>query len=170
MIRRYFFALAVLFPLLLSGCKAVTSMLPFGDNDDDDPKASKIAITLSTSEFVNLNLSGEPAPIEVQIVFLSEDSKLDSLYYDEIAEGELAKALGKSYVDHQDYHLTPNQLKLLPKSKVKSDVHYVAVIAHFSAADESEWYKIEPIEETGKNYNFLIRIDENSINIQKDKK
>lgn len=49
------------------------------------------------------------------MVLLAEDSKLLATDYDQVT-ADVEKALGKNYLDHQDYTLLPGQFKYLPPS------------------------------------------------------
>jgi len=156
----YYLLLPLLMVFALSACSL------FGD--DDKPKASTATLMLSASSDVNLNDNGEPSGIQVQVVYLTEDSIMDNLYYDEITNNDLKKLLGSSYLEQQDFMLKPNQLKTVKPSPMKKGTNYVAVIGHYSHAEETEWYQILPIDDMDKQYTILISLDKFGVNIQKD--
>ncbi|MGK7331302.1 type VI secretion system lipoprotein TssJ, partial [Salmonella enterica] len=62
----------------------------------------------------NLNSEGEPAAVDVHLVYLTDDSKFQAADYDLLAATPLPEALGKNYLDHQDLTLLPDTLKTLP--------------------------------------------------------
>lgn len=158
MIYRYLFILTILTAILLGGCSS----------SEDSPTTASFVI--STDKMLNLNISGQSTPVEIQLVYLKENSKMENLYYDELALDNLKKALGKTYIDHQDYVLKPNQLKPLAKVKLKEGTNYIGVIAHFANIDNANWYKVIPVKDVNKQYTILIGISGNEINLQKDEK
>ena len=60
------------------------------------------------SEVINTNAEGESAAVDVQLVYLTDDSKLLAADYDQIASTPLPDVLGKNYIDHQDFNLLPH--------------------------------------------------------------
>jgi type VI secretion system protein VasD len=49
--------------------------------------------------------------VDVQLIYLSDDSKLAGADYDLVASTPLPEALGKNYIDHQDLTLLPIRSK-----------------------------------------------------------
>ncbi len=79
---------------------------------------SEITVTLLTEPDTNTNAEGESAAVDVQLVYLTDDSKLQAADYDQIASTPLPDVLGKNYIDHQDFNLLPDTIKTLPPIKL----------------------------------------------------
>lgn len=75
-------------------------------------------MTLLTEPDANINADGEAAAVDVQLVYLSDDSKFQAADYDQLSTTALPEALGKNYVDHQDFSLLPDTIKTLPPVKL----------------------------------------------------
>lgn len=116
----------------------------------------------------NINADGEAAAVDVQLVYLSDDSKFQAADYDQIATTALPDALGKNYIDHQDFSLLPDTMKTLPLVKLDEKTQFIGVIAYFSDDQTTEWKQIEPVEGTGHNYRLLVHIRQSSIEMKKE--
>lgn len=102
-------------------------------------QSSQVTITLLTEPDANINADGEAAAVDVQLVYLSDDSKFQAADYDQIATTALPDALGKNYIDHQDFSLLPDTMKTLPQVKLDEKTQFIGVIAYFSDDQTTEW-------------------------------
>ncbi|EFE08180.1 type VI secretion lipoprotein, VC_A0113 family [Citrobacter youngae ATCC 29220] len=157
----------------LSGCETAKKIGQVIQNPDiqvgklaDQP--SQITITLLTEPDANINADGEAAAVDVQLVYLSDDSKLQAADYDQLASTPLPDALGKNYIDHQDFSLLPDTIKTLPLVKMDEKTQFIGVIAYFSDDQTTQWKQIEPVEGTGHNYRLLVHIRQSSIEMKKE--
>lgn len=157
----------------LSGCEMMKKMSQVISNPDiqvgkqaDQP--SEATVTLLTEPDTNLNDSGEATPVDVQLIWMSDDSKLQAADYDLIATTPLDEALGKNYVDHQDFNLLPDTIKTLPPVKLDAKTCFVGVVAYFSDDQTTEWKQMEPVESTGHHYRLLVHVRGSSIEIKKE--
>lgn len=57
---------------------------------------SEITVTLLTEPDTNINADGEAASVDVQLIYMSDDSKLQATDYDQIASTALPDVLGKT--------------------------------------------------------------------------
>lgn len=113
---------------------------------------SEITVTLLTEPDTNTNAEGESAAVDVQLVYLTDDSKLLAADYDQIASTPLPDVLGKNYIDHQDFNLLPDTIKTLPPVKLDEKTQFIGVVAYFSDDQATEWKQIETVEGTGHHY------------------
>lgn len=95
-------------------------------------QASEVTITLLTEPDTNFTADGEAAPVDVQLIYLSDDSKFQAADYDQVATTALPDVLGKNYIDHQDFNLLPDTIKTLPPVKLDEKTGFIAVVAYFS--------------------------------------
>ncbi|EAS1758234.1 type VI secretion system lipoprotein TssJ [Salmonella enterica] len=156
----------------LSGCETVKKVSQVIANPDIQvgklaDQSSELTVTLLTEPDTNLTDSGEAAPVDVQLIYLSDDSKFQAADYDLIATTPLDEALGKNYIDHQDFNLLPDTVKTLPPIKLDEKTQFIGVVAYFSD-DQTEWKQIEAVKSTGHHYRMLVHIRSNSIEMKKE--
>lgn len=157
----------------LSGCETVKKVSQVISNPDIQvgklaEQPSELTITMLTEPDTNLNDSGEATPVDVQLIYLSNDSKLQAADYDLIATTPLDDALGKNYLDHQDFNLLPDTMKTLPPVKLDEKTRFVGVVAYFSDDQTTEWKQIEPVASTGHHYRLLVHVRKSSIEMKKE--
>ncbi|EAZ4878621.1 type VI secretion system lipoprotein TssJ [Salmonella enterica] len=163
----------ILLAVTLSGCETAKKIGQVIKNPDIQvgklaDQVSQVTITLLTEPDANLNADGESAAVDIQLVYLSDDSKLQAADYDLLASTPLPDALGKNYIDHQDFSLLPDTVKTLPPVKMDEKTQFIGVIAYFSDDQTTEWKQIEPVEGTGHNYRLLVHIRQSSIEMKKE--
>lgn len=161
-------SLSALIPL--AGCSTLgklTDVLMNPDIQVGSPgeQPSTLAISLVAEPDVNPNDSGDPSPIAFQLVTLAEDSRLLAADYD-LVTADLPKALGKNYLDHQDYTLLPGQFKYLSPVKLEEKTRYLGVIAHYGAANSAEWRKVVKLQNVGKAYQVLVHLRPNEVELR----
>lgn len=172
MIRRAFLA-CVLMSVVLTGCETAKKLGQVISNPDiqvgkQAVQPSEMTVTLLTEPDTNTNAEGEAAPVDVQLVYLSDDSKLQAADYDQIASTPLPDVLGRNYLDHQDFSLLPDTLKTLPPVKLDEKTQFIGIVAYFSDDQSSEWKQIEPVEGTGHQYRVLVHVRQSSIEMKKE--
>lgn len=172
MIRRAFLA-CVLMSVVLTGCETAKKLGQVISNPDiqvgkQAVQPSEVTVMLLTEPDTNTNAEGEAAPVDVQLVYLSDDSKLQAADYDQIASTPLPDVLGKNYIDHQDFSLLPDTLKTLPPVKLDEKTQFIGIVAYFSDDQSSEWKQIEPVEGTGHQYRVLVHVRQSSIEMKKE--
>lgn len=94
-------------------------------------QSSQVTITLLTEPDANINADGEAAAVDVQLVYLSDDSKFQAADYDQIATTALPDALGKTISITVDFSLLPDTMKTLPPVKLDEKTQFIGVIAYF---------------------------------------
>ncbi|TQI80055.1 type VI secretion system protein VasD [Serratia fonticola] len=162
--RGYFLTSALCLVFLLSGCTVWKNK----NTDRAADKPSTVRLTLLAEPDINPNEKGEPAPTEIAVVYLSEDSKLLAADYDQLGSEMLKKTLSKNYIDHQEYTLLPNQYKPLSPVELEGKNNYLGVIAYYADANRSEWKKIIKINSVGYRYGVLIHVRANDIDLRKE--
>lgn len=156
--------------LSLAGCSTLGKLTDVLMNPDIQvgpvgEQPSTLAISLVAEPDVNPNDSGDASPIEFQLVTLAEDSRLLATDYDLVTR-DLKKALGKNYLDHQDYTLLPGQFKYLPPVKLEEKTRYLGVIAHYASPDRAEWRKVVKLRSTGQTYQVLVHLRPNEVELR----
>ncbi|MBJ9293296.1 type VI secretion system lipoprotein TssJ [Citrobacter werkmanii] len=165
----------VMLMLVLSGCtmtKKIGQVIadPGIQVGDLKQQSSAVTITLLTEPDSNLNGEGDPTPVDVQLVYLTDDSKFQAADYDLMASTPLPEALGKNYLDHQDFTLLPDTLKTLPDVKLDAKTQFIGIVAYFSDDQASEWKQIVPVDGIGHHYRLLVHVRQNSIEMKTEDK
>ncbi|CNH73784.1 type VI secretion system lipoprotein TssJ [Yersinia pekkanenii] len=175
--RGYLLTCTLCMVLLLSGCSGaweatkkvgkvvMDSDIPVGPASD---QPSTVRLILLAEPDMNPNEKGDATPIEVAVVYLSENSKLLAADYDQLTRETLEKTLGKNYIDHQEYTLLPAQFKPMNPIKLADNNSYLGVIAYYADADRSEWKKIIKVKGIGHHYNVLVHVRANDIELRKE--
>lgn len=110
---------------------------------------------------------GKPSPLAIQVVQLSDDSMLISADYDALAL-DLKKALGTTYLRHDDYVLKPGQYKTVPLRRLAKDTLYLGVIAAYHEPDLRRWKAVYRVEPAGRRYGVLMLFDDAGATIQSE--
>lgn len=175
MTERFFrtWVVIVLFSLTLTGCETAKKLGQVIKNPDIQvgklaEQPSEVTVTLLTELDTNANADGEAAAVDVQLIYMSDDSKLQAADYDTVASTPLPDVLGKNYIDHQDFNLLPDTMKTLPPVKLDGKTQFIGVVAYFSDDQATEWKQIEPVEGTGHNYRLLVHVRQGSIEMKKE--
>lgn len=137
--------------------------IPVGEMKD---RPTTLTLALLADEDINPNDNGEASPLELQVVYLSEDSKLLSSYYEQFENKDLDEVLGKNYIDHQDYAIQPSQYKVISALTLEEDNRYLAVIAYYSDPEKAQWRKVVPLKSKGRHYNVLVHLKKWSFDIK----
>lgn len=163
----------LLFSLTLTGCEMVKKLGQVIKNPDVQvgklaDQSSEVTVTLLTEPDTNINADGEAAAVDVQLIYMSDDSKLQAADYDMVVSTPLPEVLGKNYIDHQDFNLLPDTIKTLPPVKLDEKTQFIGVVAYFSDDQATEWKQIEPVEGAGHHYRLLVHVRQGSIEMKKE--
>lgn len=149
------------------------------DDDNDNTDEDENSTDNETGNTDNRNTSAENrvvdqqdkddedrgSPVQLQIVMLAEDSQFLATDYDQVTEN-IEKALGKNYLDHQDYTLLPGQFKYLPPISLDRKVHYIGVIVHYADSEAAEWRRVVRVKNTGRSYQMLVHLYASEVELK----
>lgn len=118
---------------LLAGCSSVS---PFST-------LTKLDLTLTASDEVNLDLHGRPSPVVVRLLELRhpvafENADFFSLY------GRAEQALSKDWVSSEEWELRPGE-QLTLKLSVEPQSRYVGVLAAYRDLPHVQWRLVLPV-------------------------
>lgn len=136
--------------------------IPVGDPQNGP---TTLDISMFASDDTNPNIDGEPSPVEFQIFQLVDDSKFLLADYNNMVN-DLEDELGKNYIDHQDYVLSPGQFKHIETFEVEEDTIFIGVMGRFSEPSVTEWKKTVKVKSVGKAYHLLVFLDNNKIELE----
>ncbi|MEL1266373.1 type VI secretion system lipoprotein TssJ [Pseudoxanthomonas putridarboris] len=111
--------------------------------------------------------SRNASPISIQVFQLKDNGLFLSADSDALAANP-EKVLGKSYVDHDEYVIKPNEFKFVRFYPVKSTTHFIGVVASYHDTDSVTWKDVLRIEPTGGKYPLLVSLDEHGVKIKSE--
>jgi type VI secretion system protein VasD len=152
----------------VNGCSSVSKSadiiadpdIQVGDEGNGDP--STIELSFYAERDVNENYLGEGTPIEFHIIYMRDDSKMLAADFDQLTF-ELEKALGKNYINHDDYTMIPDQYKYVEIFEVPEGTRYIGVVSRFSDPNQTQWKKSTRIKSKGHKYNFLVQLRRENV-------
>ena len=157
---------------LLCGCSTLGKlgrvlMNPDIQVGDSQSQPSTVSITLLAEPDVNADAEGTAHPIALQLVQLAEESRLLASDYDQIHR-DLPAALGKNYLDHQDYSLLPGQFRYLAAMPLLEQTRYLGVVAHYADPEHAQWRQLIKLTPMGHHYHLLVQLQNHTIRLQQD--
>lgn len=135
--------------------------------DEANYKASTVSFSFFAEPDVNENYLGEGTPIDFQVVYLKDDSKMLAADFDQLSL-EMEDSLGKNYIAHDDYSLIPFQYKYVERAAMEKGVRYIGVLASYADPNTAQWKKIIRIKNTGHHYNFLLQFKRDKVDFIKE--
>jgi type VI secretion system VasD/TssJ family lipoprotein len=106
----------------------------------------------------------DPKPISFKVLMLRDNSLLLSADKESL-DTDLENTLGKNYIDHNDYVLTPGQFKFVNFSRLDADVRYIGIIADYRDDAGSVWKKTFKVAPTGNTYPLHIHLTRQAVEI-----
>ena len=104
-------------------------------------------------------------PISIKILQLTDDSMLLSADQESLNE-DLESALGKTYIDHSDYVLTPRQFKFVDFEITNKKTRYIGVIADYHDINKATWKKTVRLDSRNKKQSLLVHLTMQEILIK----
>lgn len=131
---------------------------------------SVVRITLLAEPDINKNDSDEATPVNLQLYYLSEDSRLLAADFDQLNgdDADPEKILGKNYLDHQDYTLLPGQFKPLSPVTLEEKTQYIGVVVYYADENIAEWKKVVKAKGMGHLYHLLVHVRAREVELQKE--
>lgn len=145
--------------LLLTACSSSDEYKP-----EDQPTTATFSLVSDSG--VNPNIVGDPAPIEVQVFELEDDSMFMSAGFDQLRT-DYEGALSSNFINNYDYVLTPGQFKFVNAFELDEDTNYIGVMAHFAEPNLGEWKKAVKVLNKGREYHLLMLFQDYDVKLEK---
>ncbi|NYY76934.1 type VI secretion system lipoprotein TssJ [Escherichia coli] len=101
----------------------------------------RLTVTLLTEPDSNLTADGEAAPVDVQLVYLSDDSKFHAADYDRLPPPRCPTCWGKT-ISITGLQPVAGYRKTLPPIKLDEKTGYIGVIAYFQTTGPQNGNKL----------------------------
>ncbi|WP_025674401.1 type VI secretion system lipoprotein TssJ [Salinivibrio socompensis] len=145
--------------LLLTACSSSDEYKP-------EDQSTTATFSLVSDSGVNPNIVGDPAPIEVQVFELEDDSMFMSAGFDQLRT-DYEGALNSNFINNYDYVLTPGQFKFVNAFEIDEDTNYIGVMAHFAEPNLGEWKKAVKVLNKGREYHLLMLFQDYDVKLEK---
>lgn len=109
----------------------------------------------------------QASPVAVKVIQLKDDGVFLGADADALID-KPEKALGKTYVDHDEYVIKPDEFKFVRFFPVKQATHFIAVVASYHDTESVTWKAVRRIEPTGGRYPLLVSFDEHGVKIKSE--
>ncbi len=176
--------LIVLSVFFVSGCTLTAKdMIPASTAEDmiraalkeqraELDKETKISFSLLTDSDVNYKANAvnnvwdidsdgqEPPPgthISLKVLELTDDSMLLGADQESLNQ-DLEAALGKTYIDHNDYVLAPGQFKFIDFGSIYKKTRYIGIIAGYHDTNRSTWKKAFKLDLSNKRVSLVVHL------------
>lgn len=113
------------------GCAATKRALGFSNNLD---------ITLTATDDVNINSSGDPSPILIRFYELREIQDFRKAGFESLFNNDQS-VIGKHIVKREEYELKPGE-QLSVVRVAKRDTRYIGIIARYNDVKNVKWRAI----------------------------
>lgn len=169
------FLLTFMLILVMTGCSSSLDLvskigkvimdpsIPVGYLDN---RPSTLSLSLLAEADLNENDIGDSSPIQIQVIYLTENSKLIESYYEQFIDAKLDEVLGKNYIDHQDYAIIPGQYKVIENITLTDKNRYLGVIAYYSDPEKAQWRKVIKLDGIGHSYKVLVHLRKSEVEIK----
>ncbi len=131
--------------------------------DASDSTASDIIVENSLSQ---QSLEPEATPISFKVIQLKDNSLLLQVDFESLSS-DIEKALGSTYLAHDDFMLIPGEYKYIEPFEVEKRTRYIAVVAAFSDNANAKWKGSVKIKPKGRKYALFLNFDQKEIIIKK---
>lgn len=111
--------------------------------------------------------SRNASPVDITVYQLKDDGRFLGADFDQLRD-DPKKALGKTYLDHDDFVVRPGGFKFVRFFPVKEQTQFIAVVAGYQDVDSMVWKGIARIEPTGGRYPLLVSLGRHGVSIQKE--
>ncbi len=158
----------VLMSLFLTSCasvKDVSDMLANVTKESSGDAASVISMMVYAEDNININASNEPTPVSFIVLELKNDAKLYAQDYEALS-GDIEKALGKSYLNHEEYMVEPGKFVNVEAFEVQKGTRYIAVVSAYRALDKTIWRASAKIADKGEVYAIHTVLKQKLVNME----
>ncbi len=177
---------------LVSGCTLTAKdMIPTSTAEDmiraalkeqraELEKETKISFSLLTDADVNykanavdnvwdIDSEGKDLPsgthISLKVLELTDDSMLLGADQESLNQ-DLEAALGKTYIDHNDYVLAPGQFKFIDFGSIYKKTRYIGIIAGYHDISGSTWKKAFKLDLSNKRLSLVVHLTKQEVIIK----
>ena len=111
-------------------------------------------------------IDSEATPIAFKVIQLKDHSLLLQADFESLF-ADTAKALGTTYLGHDDYVLLPDEFSYVAPTAVAEHTRYIGVTAAYNDADAATWKALIKIQPEGHTYAVFVKLDQHTVHLKK---
>ncbi len=127
--------------------------------------ASKVVMVVYAYEDININEDNEPTPVNFLVLEMSNDTLLETLDYETLS-GDIKKALGESYIHHEEYIVEPGKFIYIEEFPLKKGTRYLGVLSAYRSIDSTIWRTSLKVSDTGEEYTIHTALKKDSVSME----
>ncbi len=147
--------------ILLSGCTSKEEVVSVSaasqmvqkalkkQRTEIEAKESEVALLLLADSDVNsqaninkkFSYAAPGVPTSIKIFQLTDDSMLLSADQESLNK-DIDAALGKTYIDHSDFVVTPGHFKFVDFEKIDEKTRFIGVVVNYRNTNNSTWKQV----------------------------
>ncbi|KZB51083.1 hypothetical protein TH44_02915 [Thalassospira xiamenensis] len=157
----------------LAGCETAGKIVdviaePDIQIGENEIQPSQISLHAYAAGDVNKNFGGEPSPVVIKVLALSNDHRLFSYDFFSLVD-KMDETLGKTLLANLDeVQLEPDSYKILGPYEMPEGTKKIAIIAEYLDIETSVWRSAISVQDVGSNERFLLLLLEEEVRLIKD--
>ena len=156
--------------LFLTGCDTVGKVIEVIKDPDAEVGGKKgapstVDLIVNAHEVVNVNADNEATPISFVVVQVrSDDSLMESDF--ETLTGDIEKALGKSYIDHEEDSVEPGKFTKVGPIELDKKTKYIGILASYRSIDSTLWRAVAKLDPKGREYTVVANFKKDKVTLE----
>lgn len=169
-IRYIFISLMIGSSLLLNGCDTVGKVIEVIKDPDAEiggkkGASSTVDLIVNAHEVVNMNADNEATPISFIIVQVRSDESLMEGDFETLT-GDIEKALGKSYIDHEEDSVEPGKFTKVGPIEMDKKAKYIGILASYRSIDSTLWRAVAKLDPKGREYTVVANFKKDKVTLE----
>lgn len=159
--------------LLISGCETIGKVAEMVEVLSD-PKAalegkvgaaSTVDLIVNAHEIININAENEATPVSFVVVQVRSDAALMEGDFESLT-GDIEKALGKSYIDHEEDSVEPGKFTKVGPITLDKKAKFLGILASYRTIDATLWRAVAKLDSQGREYTMVSNFKKDEITLE----
>lgn len=141
----------------------------------DKIKEPEVALLLLADSDVNSQAninksSSNPVPgtpTSIKVFQLTDDSMLLSADQESLNK-DIDAALGKTYLDHSDFVITPGEFKFVDFEKIHEKTRFIGVVANYRNTNKSTWKQVIKLDPKDRKQALFIHLTQQAVFVRSE--
>ncbi|VAW50063.1 hypothetical protein MNBD_GAMMA04-1202 [hydrothermal vent metagenome] len=106
-------------------------------------------------------------PTSIKVFQLTDDSMLLSADQESLNK-DIDVALGKTYLDHSDFVITPGAFKFVDFEKIHEKTRFIGVVANYRNSNHSTWKQVIKLDLKDRKQALFIHLTQQSVFVRSE--
>jgi type VI secretion system VasD/TssJ family lipoprotein len=141
----------------------------------DKIKEPEVALLLLADSDVNsqANINKSPSnavpgtPTSIKVFELTDDSMLLSADQESLNK-DIDAALGKTYLNHSDFVITPGEFKFVDFEKIHEKTRFIGVVANYRNTNKSTWKQVIKLDPKDRKQALFIHLTQQAVFVRSE--